>query len=135
MSARLEHANITVRRPDRTAETMRDLFGWRIRWSGPSIGGGRSVHVGGEDNYIALYSPKTPPGEGGSSYEAAGGLNHIGVVVSDFEATERRVLAAGFETYSHSDYEPGRRFYFRDGDGIEFEVVSYDIVATSAPRP
>ncbi|MEM7190453.1 MAG: VOC family protein, partial [Pseudomonadota bacterium] len=23
------------------------------------------------------------------------------------------------------DYEPGRRFYFADHDGIEFEVVSY----------
>jgi glyoxylase I family protein len=25
-----------------------------------------------------------------------------------------------------TDYEPGRRFYYNDEDGIEFEVVSYD---------
>ncbi|HAI29601.1 MAG TPA: glyoxalase, partial [Thalassospira sp.] len=24
-----------------------------------------------------------------------------------------------------ADYEPGRRFYFRDENDIEFEVVSY----------
>ena len=54
------------------------------------------------------------------------GLNHLGVVVvEELDATERRVRAAGFETYSHADYEPGRGFYFRDEDGLEFEVVSY----------
>ncbi len=31
----------------------------------------------------------------------------------------------GSQTHSHADYEPGRRFYFHDEDGIEFEVVSY----------
>ena len=32
----------------------------------------------------------------------------------------------GLETFNHGDYEPGRRFYFFDWDGIEFEVVSYE---------
>jgi hypothetical protein len=27
--------------------------------------------------------------------------------------------------FSHDDYDPGRRFYFLDPDGIEYEVVSY----------
>ena len=40
-------------------------------------------------------------------------------------ALETRVRAEGFETYSHDDYEPGRRFYFLDNTGFEFEVVSY----------
>jgi len=30
-----------------------------------------------------------------------------------------------FKTYSHGDYEPGRRFYFDDKRGLEIEVVSY----------
>jgi glyoxylase I family protein len=29
-------------------------------------------------------------------------------------------------THNHDDYEPGRRFYYNDEDGIEFEVVNYD---------
>ena len=37
----------------------------------------------------------------------------------------RRLRAMGYEPHSHADYEPGRRFYFDDEDGIEFEVVSY----------
>ena len=31
----------------------------------------------------------------------------------------------GYEPCNHADYDPGRRFYFDDEDGIEFEVVSY----------
>jgi hypothetical protein len=52
-------------------------------------------------------------------------LNHIGVVVEDLNAAEARVIAAGFMPRSHTDYEPGKRFYFDDHDGIEFEVISY----------
>ena len=52
-------------------------------------------------------------------------LNHIGVVVDNLDEAEQRVLGAGFETHNHADYEPGRRFYFNDHDGIEFEVVHY----------
>ena len=53
------------------------------------------------------------------------GLNHVGVVVDDLEATEQAVIAAGLEPFNHGNYEPGRRFYFLDGDGVEYEVVSY----------
>ena len=33
--------------------------------------------------------------------------------------------AAGLTAFNHGDYHPGRRFYFLDPDGIEYEVVSY----------
>ena len=55
-----------------------------------------------------------------------GGLNHIAVTVDDLDQTEAAIKAHGFETGNHGDYEPGRRFYFHDGDGIEYEVVKYD---------
>ena len=38
---------------------------------------------------------------------------------------EARVIAAGLRPYNHGDYAPGRRSYFNDPDGIEYEVVSY----------
>jgi hypothetical protein len=47
------------------------------------------------------------------------------VCVSDLSATEKKIRAAGYETYAHGDYEPGRRFYFREKGGVEIEVVSY----------
>ncbi|MGZ9810565.1 VOC family protein [Pseudoroseicyclus sp. H15] len=126
--ARLEHVNVTVADPVATAEMLCKLFGWQIRWQGTAIHGGHTVHVGGDDTYLALY---TGPGgraqqEASDSYSQRAGLNHIGVVVDDLDAAEAGVTAAGYEPHSHADYEPGRRFYFREENGVEIEVVSYD---------
>ena len=122
--AGLEHVNITSMAPKRTAEMMCSVFGWRIRWQGPSSLGGETIHVGTDDAYVAVYTPPASS-DGPARREGRGRFNHIGVVVSDLDATERKVRDAGYEPYAHADYEPGRRFYFRDDDGIEFEVVSY----------
>lgn len=124
-SASLEHVNMTVSDPDRTAAMLCELFGWRVRWQGDSMMGGRTVHVGRDDAYLALYSHDKTVRNGSNSYVVRGGLNHIGVTVDDLDEVERRVIAAGYETHNHGDYEPGRRFYFNDHDDIEFEVVSY----------
>ena len=126
MPARLEHANYTVSDPARTAAWMEKLFGWRIRWQGDAMAGGHTIHVGTDDHYLALYSPGTPERAAGSNYTTVAGLNHIAVVVEDIEAAEKAIKAYGFTTGNHADYEPGRRFYFHDEDGIEYEVVQYD---------
>jgi catechol 2,3-dioxygenase-like lactoylglutathione lyase family enzyme len=122
----LEHVNVTVPDPDKTAKMLCDLFGWKIRWQGDAIHGGRTIHVGGEASYVAIYTGNESHKSVHNSYETVGGLNHIGVVVDDVDAIERLVTERGFEPHSHADYEPGKRFYFYDHDGIEFEVVSYN---------
>jgi lactoylglutathione lyase len=121
----LEHVNITVSEPEKTAALLCNLFDWKIRWQGPAKLGGYTVHVGGDDDYLAVYSyPPAGPGQT-SAYTAAGILNHVGIVVQDLDSVEKRVIEAGFTPYNHGDYEPGRRFYFNDHDDIEYEVVSY----------
>jgi len=125
MTALLEHANLTVTDPKATAAWMCDLFDWHIRWQGSAINDGYTVHVGGDNSYLALYAPASPASSVDSTYDTIGGLNHVGVVVDDLDTTEARVKAAGFAPYNHADYEPGKRFYFDDGDGVEYEVVQY----------
>ena len=126
MAAKLEHVNITVSDPKATAAWIERVFGWKTRWEGKALNDGYTMHVGETDTYIALYSPgKTNPSEE-DNYSHSGGLNHWAVVVDDLEATEDRIKAEGFATEKHADYEPGRRFYFHDQDGIEIEVVAYD---------
>ena len=122
---KLEHVNLTVRDPKATAALLSELFGWQVRWEGDSIYGGYSVHVGDAESYLALYAPPQEIENAESSYYRAGGLNHIGIVVSDLDAVEARVKAAGFEPHNHADYEPGKRFYFDGPDDVEYEVVSY----------
>ena len=126
MTVQLEHVNYTVSDPDSTAEWMGDVFGWQIRWQGPAINGGRTIHVGTGSQYVALFSPTDPRQSNEDNYATVRGLNHIAVTVDDIEAMEKKVRAAGFKPGNHGDYEPGRRFYFHDGDGIEYEVVQYD---------
>jgi catechol 2,3-dioxygenase-like lactoylglutathione lyase family enzyme len=123
--ARLEHVNVTVADPDATAATLCDLFDWKVRWAGPGMTTGRTVHVGDDMSYVALFSYGKPDASAQVSHRTRGGLNHIAVVVDDLDATEARVRRAGFVPENHADYEPGRRFYFVETNGIEIEVVSY----------
>jgi catechol 2,3-dioxygenase-like lactoylglutathione lyase family enzyme len=121
---RIEHVNVTVSDPQRASDLMESLFGWRVRWRGPARDGGETIHVGSDDHYLALYTGR---GVAYSPDDFAKGrpLNHVGVEVDDLDDVEARVVAAGLTPFSHGDYEPGRRFYFLDPDGIEYEVVSY----------
>jgi catechol 2,3-dioxygenase-like lactoylglutathione lyase family enzyme len=121
---RIEHVNVTVSDPERAARLMTDLFDWHVRWAGPARDGGRTIHVGSAENYVALYTGRDVAYTT-DDFAKGRPLNHIGVEVDDLEATEARVVAAGLTPFSHGDYAPGRRFYFLDPDGIEYEVVSY----------
>jgi catechol 2,3-dioxygenase-like lactoylglutathione lyase family enzyme len=118
---RLEHVNITVQDPAAAARLMEDVFGWKVRWEGPALAGGHTVHVGSADHYLALYAPSG----GGRAFPKGQPLNHVGIEVDDLDAVEARVREAGLTPVNHADYHPGRRFYFHDTNGIEFEVVSY----------
>ncbi|MGB3407901.1 MAG: VOC family protein [Jannaschia sp.] len=123
--ARLEHLNVTVRDPDAFAATLCRLFGWRVRWAGAALGDGRSVHVGDDDAYVALYRPAGQVTDPATTYGTHGAMNHIGVVVDDLDDTAARVSTAGFVPRDHASYAPGRRFYFDGPEGVEIEVVSY----------
>tara|TARA_R110000850_G_scaffold3804_8_gene17676 strand:- start:507 stop:899 length:393 start_codon:yes stop_codon:yes gene_type:complete len=120
----LEHVNITVSDPQRSAALLRDLFGWQIRWEGPSMASGHTIHIGTDNSYVALYTnPEVQSAD--PDFRKGEPMNHIGVTVDDLDAVEARVVAAGLKPFGHDDYDPGRRFYFFDWNGIEFEVVSY----------
>ncbi len=125
MTAILEHANITVSDPDATAAWLCEVFDWHIRWQGGAIDNGYTVHVGSDDSYLALYTPVVSAEPGPSKRITIGGLNHVCLQVDNLDEVEKRVKSSGFQTYNHGDYEPGRRFYFDDSEGIEFEVVQY----------
>ena len=120
---KIEHVNVTVRDPERAARLMGELFGWQVRWQGPALNGGHTIHVGSHDQYLALYTPRTALTD--EDFAKGRPLNHVGVEVEDIAELEAKVIAAGLVPFNHGDYEPGRRFYFLDPDGIEYEVVSY----------
>ena len=87
----LEHVNITVSDPERSAVLLQQLCGWHERWRGPSQLGGWTIHVGSERDYLAVY---TNEGRGGPFAKGVP-LNHVGLVVDDLDAAEAVVKAAG----------------------------------------
>ncbi|WP_109355734.1 VOC family protein [Sphingorhabdus sp. EL138] len=121
----LEHVNLTVSDPQRSADLMRDLFGWHIRWEGPSMSGGHTIHVGSDDQYLALYTNENVKAAD-PQFRKGEPMNHVAMTVDDLNAVEDKVKAAGLEPFGHDDYEPGRRFYFFDWNGIEYEIVNYN---------
>ena len=100
---RIEHVNVTVSSPERAADLMERIFGWRVRWRGAARDGGRTIHVGSEEHYVALYASGDPASTGVPFVKGAP-LNHIGVEVDDVDATEKRVIATGLVPFSHGDY-------------------------------
>lgn len=121
----LEHANVTVTDPDASAALLCRLFDWKVRWEGASMDVGRTVHVGSDESYIALYTQPNVKSADVNSYATQGQMNHLGVVVDDLNDIRQRVTGEGLIITSEADYEPGKRFYFDTPDGIEIEVVSY----------
>jgi len=125
---RIEHANLTVTNPERSAKLFQEMLGWEERWRGKSQLGGDTIHVGEPRNgatYLALYTNEEVRADAARRYSKGQPLNHVGLLVDDLDAAEKVVTSAGLKPFGHDDYEPGKRFYFFDWDGIEFEVVSY----------
>ena len=119
---RIEHVNLTVTDIERSAALFAKLLGWRQRWRGEARNGGETIHVGEDTTYLALYTD----GQDHAGQRKGRPMNHVGLLVDDLGAAEAVIVEHGLEPFGHDDYEPGRRFYFYDWDGIEFEVVSYE---------
>ena len=117
----IEHVNLAVSDIERSAALFEKLCGWRRRWRGKSRQGGETIHVGEDRTYLALWQD----GSDRSGQEKGRPMNHVGLLVDDLDDAERVVAGEGLEPFGHDDYQPGKRFYFFDWDGIEFEVVSY----------
>ena len=123
----IEHVNLTVSNLTRSIEFYRRLFGWDIRWQGTTTGGSPAAHIGDDRNYLALFEA-TKPNRWAIDYDAVG-FNHFGVVVDDIDVMKQRLDELGAEHGLEQDYEPGRRVYFTDPDGIEVELVQYQAAA------
>lgn len=120
----LEHVNLTVSDVDRSVRFYRDLLGLSLRWRGKNNSGAEAAHVGDDRCYIALFEA-TENRQAPNDYTKVG-LNHFGFVVENLDEAKNRLHALGVTEHAEQDYEPGRRIYFMDPDGVEVELVEYD---------
>jgi catechol 2,3-dioxygenase-like lactoylglutathione lyase family enzyme len=130
MTARLEHANLTVPDIDAAIAFLQAVEpSFQVRHDETPAGKHRWVHVGSDEFYIALEEPHrdsasfSPPPK--QTYHDFG-FNHLAWVVDDFEAVVARLEAAGYRR--GMEVEPHlyrKRAYFFDSAGFEWEIVEY----------
>ena len=120
----IEHVNLTVSDPERSAALMARIFGWHERWRGPARDGGMSIHVGSDEAYVALYTG--PDGLHANTHFAKGEpLNHVGIQVDDLDATLGRVGEHGGRSVSDTFEDPavGRMAVVADPSGATFGLI------------
>ncbi len=127
----LEHVNLTVSDLQRSIDLYSDLLGLHVRWQGTTSDGQPAAHVGDDRCYLALFQSSPELAARPKVDYNAVGLNHFGFVVDDLDAARSRLTNHGLTPHHEQDYEPGRRLYFYDPDGIEVELVQYESAAVA----
>jgi hypothetical protein len=92
----------------------------RRRGGGNAAGYGQWLHIGNEQQYIALTEKK--------GAKLTEDFRHIGLVVDSVEALMARLAVAGMQPSDVSalDEHPyRRRVYYIDGNGLDWEFVEY----------
>jgi catechol 2,3-dioxygenase-like lactoylglutathione lyase family enzyme len=127
MTVRMEHANLTVRDIDAMIRFLQAAFPeFHVRREGKSQDGSRWVHIGTDDNYIALNPASAKPGIPWMPYSGRAGVNHLGYEVDDAEALRQRLQSAGYKESTPPNAHPHRkRVYFHDSEGNDWEFVQY----------
>jgi catechol 2,3-dioxygenase-like lactoylglutathione lyase family enzyme len=119
----LEHVNMSVADLEHTIAFYQQLLGLKVRWRGTTPSGLEAAHVGDERNYLALFEIGERERKE-ADYEELG-LNHFGFVVDDLDDAKHKLAALNVAPTMEADYEPGRRLYFLDPNGVEVELVQY----------
>jgi catechol 2,3-dioxygenase-like lactoylglutathione lyase family enzyme len=127
MEVRLEHANLSVRNVEAMIRFLMTAFPeFRIREEGKNRDGGRWVHVGTNDTYLALNQAKADSERHWKPYSGEPGVNHLAYEVDDVESLRERLNAAGYRDSTVPNAHPHRkRVYFYDPDGNDWEFVQY----------
>jgi len=120
----LDHANISVVDLEESIALYQDLLGWRVRWRGKTTFGKPAAHVGDDEQYIGLI--QVPSDDEQRPDYSRPGLNHFGIVVGNLEEAREKLAKWGISPHNEPEYEPGRRLYFFDPNGVEVELIEYD---------
>ena len=121
----LDHVALAVRDVERSADWYVDVLGFERRF--PGMWGGVPVFVARGKTAIALFPQRNAQANSPPSRESAGIL-HLALRADrkNFAAAQLDLESRGI-AFHFTDHEISHSIYFRDPDGIELEITTYEL--------
>ena len=121
----LDHVALAVRDVERSADWYVDVLGFERRYSG--MWNGIPVFVAREKTAIALF-PAGSDQANSSLPRKRDGILHLAMRANraNFVAAQRELTNRGI-AFHFQDHEISHSIYFRDPDGIELEITTYEL--------
>ena len=122
----LEHINLTTKNPDSVVKFITAVLpNFKVLRTFQFETGVTSVHVGNENQYLAIQSEVRPNTQNRIPYSQSG-VNHIGFRVDNIEEIKSKALAIGAKVEQYvEDGDERKRLYLIDETGFEYEFVEY----------
>lgn len=121
----LDHVALAVRDVERSADWYVEVLGFERRF--PGMWGGVPVFVARGETAIALFPQRNANPNPPQPRESAGIL-HLALRADrqNFIAAQRDLASRGI-AFHFTDHEISHSIYFRDPDGIELEITTYEL--------
>lgn len=121
----LDHVALCVRDVERSADWYVDVLGFERRF--PGMWGGVPVFVARGKTAIALFPQRNADANPPPPRESAGIL-HLALRADrkNFAAAQSDLESRGI-AFHFTDHEISHSIYFRDPDGIELEITTYEL--------
>jgi len=121
----LDHVALAVRDVERSADWYVEVLGFERRF--PGMWGGVPVFVARGKTALALFPRGNAPANPAESRGSAGIL-HLALRADrkNFADAQRDLASRGI-AFHFTDHEISHSIYFRDPDGIELEITTYDL--------
>jgi catechol 2,3-dioxygenase-like lactoylglutathione lyase family enzyme len=122
--AGIDHVALAVRDVERSADWYVEVLGFERRFQG--MWGGVPVFVARDKTALALF----PAGDDHANPppRKSPGMLHLALRANraNFVAAQRDLTSRGI-TFHFQDHEISHSIYFRDPDGIELEITTYEV--------
>jgi catechol 2,3-dioxygenase-like lactoylglutathione lyase family enzyme len=121
----LDHVALAVRDVERSADWYVEVLGFERRYSG--MWNGIPVFVARGETAIALFPTGTDQ-PNSSLPRKRDGILHLAMRANraNFVAAQRDLTSRGI-AFHFTDHEISHSIYFRDPDGIELEITTYEL--------
>ncbi|ARV07981.1 glyoxalase [Polaribacter sp. SA4-10] len=125
---KIEHVNITVPDIDAAVSFLKIVApDFKIMKDEKPLNDKRWMHIGNNEYYFALQEAHlgANPKKQNQTYINYG-CNHIGLVVNNIDAIEKKLIKARYNKGIDTPIEKFRkRIYYYDNAGFEWELVEY----------